>query len=211
MAYSGTVGNTVISVQTLIDHGARRAGKLAEELTDEQVQSAKESLFYILSNLINQGIQYWAVNKTIYGLNVDQAVYYLPVGGNDVLNALYRTMDRPAPPDNTGYLASSGIAYNAFDGNTATDCIQTVANGYIGVNYGTNNSQFVGSIGVLPATNGSFTPVFEWSNDGNTWTTLYSPGQVTWQNLKWLWYDIEPGVTAQYYRCLLYTSPSPRD
>ena len=38
MSYSGTVGNTVISVQTLIDHGARRAGKLAEELTDEQYE-----------------------------------------------------------------------------------------------------------------------------------------------------------------------------
>ena len=41
MATSGTVGNTVISVQTLIDHGARRAGKLAEELTNEQVLSSK--------------------------------------------------------------------------------------------------------------------------------------------------------------------------
>ena len=61
MAYSGTVGTTLINVQTFIDHGARRAGKLAEELTDEQVLSAKESLFYILSNLINQGINYWAI------------------------------------------------------------------------------------------------------------------------------------------------------
>ena len=53
MAYSGTVGTTVIQVQTLIDHGARRAGKLAEELTSEQVLSARESLFFLLSNLIN--------------------------------------------------------------------------------------------------------------------------------------------------------------
>jgi len=45
MAYSGTVGTTVINVQTLIDHGARRCGKLAEELTSEQVLSARESLF----------------------------------------------------------------------------------------------------------------------------------------------------------------------
>ena len=200
MAYSGTVGTTIINVQKIIDHSARRAGKLAEELTVEQVQSAKESLFYVLSNLINQGIQYWAIDKVIYGLNLDQAVYYLPVGGNDVLNALYRTMDRPTPQTNNGYLSSSGIAYNAFDGNTATDCIQTSPNGYIGVNYGTNNSQFIASIGILPATNGTFTPVFEWSNDGNTWTELYSPGEVVWQNLQWLWYDIEPGVTAQYYR-----------
>ena len=41
MAYSGTVGTTVINVQTLIDHGARRCGKLAEELTSEQLVSAQ--------------------------------------------------------------------------------------------------------------------------------------------------------------------------
>ena len=57
MAYSGTVGTTVFDVQTFIDHGARRAGKLAEELTSEQVLSAKESLFMLLQSLINIGIQ----------------------------------------------------------------------------------------------------------------------------------------------------------
>ena len=58
MAYSGTVGQTVVSVQQFIDQGARQAGKLAEELTVEQVQASKQALFFILSNLINQGIQY---------------------------------------------------------------------------------------------------------------------------------------------------------
>jgi hypothetical protein len=53
MSTSGTVSQTTISVQQLIDHGARRAGKLAEELTVEQVQAAKESLYYLLSSLSN--------------------------------------------------------------------------------------------------------------------------------------------------------------
>jgi hypothetical protein len=87
MAYSGTVGQTVITVQNLIDDGARRAGKLAEELTVEQVQSAKRALFYLLSNLINQGIRYFAIKKKVYGLKADSFEYLLPVGGNDVLNA----------------------------------------------------------------------------------------------------------------------------
>ena len=56
MSTSGTVGQTVISVQQLIDHGARRAGKLAEELTDEQVNSARDSLYFVLSNWANSGI-----------------------------------------------------------------------------------------------------------------------------------------------------------
>ena len=38
MAYSGTYGQTVVTVQDLIDHGARNCGKLAEELgTYDQV------------------------------------------------------------------------------------------------------------------------------------------------------------------------------
>jgi hypothetical protein len=44
MATSGTYGTTVINVQEFIDKGARRAGKLAEELTSEQVSTARSSL-----------------------------------------------------------------------------------------------------------------------------------------------------------------------
>jgi hypothetical protein len=200
MAYSGTVGQTVISVQTLIDHGARRAGKLAEELTIEQVQSAKESLFYLLSNLINQGIQYFAIKKHVFGLNPNQYEYTLPVGSNDVLNALYRRMSRPTPNAGGSYFSSSGTTGLAFDNNTATSDAQTAPNGYIGINYGTNNTVYAGSIGILPAVSGSFHVVLEWSNDGTTWNTLYDPGVATWQSGQWLWYDIEPGVNVQYYR-----------
>ena len=54
MATSGTVGQTVVTVQNLIDSGARRAGKLAEELTSEQILASKQSLYYLLSNLVNK-------------------------------------------------------------------------------------------------------------------------------------------------------------
>ena len=196
MAYSGTVGQTVVSVQNFIDQGARLSGKLAEELTVEQVQAAKQSLFFILSNLINQGINYWAIEKTVYGLNPNQYEYLLPVGGNDVLNALYRTMSRP-----TGtYSASSGTASLAFDNDTATSDAQTAINGYIAVDYGSNNPIYAGSIGILPATSGSFHILLEWSNDGVTWNTLEDTGVVTWVSGQWLWYDIDPGQSVQYYR-----------
>ena len=72
MATSGTVGQTVVTVQNLIDSGARRAGKLAEELTSEQILAAKQSLYYVLSNLVNIGVQYWCINKVIVGLIPDQ-------------------------------------------------------------------------------------------------------------------------------------------
>jgi hypothetical protein len=196
MAYSGTVGQTVVSVQNFIDQGARLSGKLAEELTVEQVEAAKQALFFTLSNLINQGINYWAIDKKVFGLKPDQYEYLLPLGGVDVLNALYRTMTRP-----TGtYSSSSGIAANAFDNDINTIDVQTSPNGYIAVNYGTNNPIYAGSIGILPGVSGSFHILLETSTDGVTWNLLKDTGVTTWVNNEWLWYDIDPGADVQYYR-----------
>ncbi len=200
MSYSGTVGTTVVSTQKFIDQGARMSGKLAEELTVEQVQAAKQSLFFILSNLINQGINYWCISKKVYGMNADQFQYLLPQGGNDVLNALYRRLNRPTPATGGGYFSSGGVTGLAFDNNVLTSDVQTSPNGYIGINYGQNNPIYAGSIGILPSTSGSFHILLEWSNDGVTWNTLQDTGVTTWVSGTWLWYDIDPGVTCQYYR-----------
>jgi hypothetical protein len=196
MAYSGTVGQTVVSVQKFIDQGARMAGKLAEELTVEQVQGSKQALFFILSNLINQGINYWCISKKVYGLKADQYEYLLPLGGNDVLNALYRTLNRPSG----AVSASSGIAANATDGNIDTIDVQGSPNGNISINYGTNNPIYAGSIGILPGTSGSFHILLEYSTDGVTWNLLEDTGVEAWVDNEWLWYDIDPGANVQYYR-----------
>lgn len=201
MAYSGTVGQTVITVQNLIDNGARRCGKLAEELTSEQVFSAKQSLFFILSNLINQGIQYFAVKKQVYGLQPNQYEYLLPQGGNDVLNALYRWMTRP---DGSYSSSAGGTVANVADNDTTTYCQQTSPNGNIVVDYGTNNTQYIGSIGIMPYVAGGGSATwnysFQSSVDGITWTTLYTGTSVTVTDGQWIWQDIDPGANVQFYR-----------
>lgn len=197
MAYSGTVGQTVISVQTLIDHGARRCGKLAEELTSEQVLSSRESLYFLLSNLINIGIQYWAIGKTVIGLQPDKYIYDLPIGANDALNVLYRRMNRPTG----GYTSSAGgTVANAFDSNIDTVFTQSSPNGTVTIDYGTGNDVYIGSIGVMPAATGATNVIFEYSQDGITWSTLYDPGTTSWVDGQWLWYDIDPGQGVQFYR-----------
>jgi hypothetical protein len=114
----------------------------------------------------------------------------------DVLNALYRTMQRP-----TGtYSASSGIAANAFDSDINTIDTQTAPNGNIAVNFGTDNPIYAGSIGILPGTSGDFHILLETSTDGSTWTLLEDTGVTTWVDNEWLWYDIDPGANVQYYR-----------
>lgn len=205
MAYSGTVGTTVITVQTLIDHGARRCGKLAEELTSEQVLSARESLFFLLSNLINIGIQYWAIDKKVFGFTADRYIYNLPLGGNDVLNALYRWMNRPSPSNTGGYASSAGgTLANVYDGDVDTVCTQTSANGNISVDFGASNPVFIGSIGILPAATGSWSIIYEYSTDGITWQTLQDVGTIDVIDNEWVWTDIIAGQTCQFYRIRAY-------
>ena len=200
MAYSETYGQ-VYSVQTLIDHAARRCGKLAEELTSEQLVAAREVLGMTLSNLINIGIQYWAIEKEVIGLTADKYIYSLPVGANDVLNALYRTMNRPSGDYAT---SAGGTVSFVADNDVGTYCQQTSANGNISVDFGTDNPVYAGSIGVLPyvAGGGSATWTFtlEYSTDNSTWNTLENVGTVVVTDNQWLWYDIDPGQTVQFYR-----------
>jgi hypothetical protein len=207
MAYSGTVGTTVIDVQTLIDHGARRCGKLAEELTSEQQLSARESLYFLMSNLANRGIQYWAINKEVVGLTADKYIYELPLGSVDVLQALYRQMNRPTPNDGGGYTSSAGgTVANAFDGNVDTICTQTSTNGNLTINYGTNNEVYIGSIGYLPGATGTMSIIYEYSADGITWKTLVDLGSVAVVDNEWIWTDIVAGQTVQYYRVRAYNA-----
>ncbi len=207
MAYSGTVGATVTSVQTLIDHGARRCGKLAEELTSEQLLSAKQSLFFLLSHLGNKGINYWCINKKVFGLKADQYIYSMPLGTIDVLNVLYRTMNRP-----TGQYATSagGTVALAYDNDVDTWCQQTSANGNISVDYGTGNPIYAGSIGFLPYISGggsaTWSITLEYSVDGITWQTLDNLGEIVVTDNQWVWTDIDPGQSVQFYRIRAYNN-----
>jgi hypothetical protein len=201
MAYSGTVGATVINVQTLIDHGARRCGKLAEELTSEQVLSARQSLYFLLSNLGNRGIQFWTITKKVLGAQVDNYIYKLPKGTIDLWNVLYRTMARP----NGAYTSSAGgTVANVYDGNTETICTQTSANGNIAVNFGPSNPIYIGSIGFLPAATGSWSIIYEYSLDNSSWSTLVDLGTIDVVNNTWVWTDITAGQTVPYYRIRAY-------
>jgi hypothetical protein len=196
MSTSGTVGQTVVTVQNLIDSGARRAGKLAEELTNEQVGAAKQSLYYLLSSLANWGINYWAINKVIVGLIPDQNFYYLPVGTVDVLNANYRTLTNVT----SGQYSSSGNTAAAFNGTGTEICQLTTNTGYIGINNGSGNPVMITTIGILPAVTGSVTIELQYSTDGSTWVALQSPGAVDWVSGTWIYYDLPTTATQPYWR-----------
>jgi hypothetical protein len=201
MSFSGTVSQTVINTQTVIDHAVRRCGKLAEEIASEQQIAARENLYFLLSHMMNRGIQYFAVNKIVIGLNANQYEYVLPSGANDALNVLYRQMAQP-----TGNYTSSagGIVSNLYDNNVNTYCQQTNSNGNFVVNYGSTNPQYIGSIGIMPYIAGGGTATWSYylqsSSDGATWNTMFTATNVTVTDGQWIWQDIDPGYNVIYYR-----------
>ena len=204
MAYSGTVGTTVVNVQEVIDHATRRCGKLAEELTSEQQLTARQSLFYFLSSLINIGIQYWAINKEVIGLTPNKYIYDLPLGANDALNVLYRTMNRPSGSYSSSTGISSGNIANIYDSDIDTYAVQSSANGNFSVFFGTDDPIYAGSIGIMPYVAGggsaTWSLIYEYSTDGTTWNTLEDLGQVVVTDKQWIWTDVDPGQNVEYYR-----------
>lgn len=190
MATSGTVGSTVIDVDTLINHAVRRAGKATGDITAEIGQSARTLLYFYLSNLANHGVNLWTVSRDVYGLVAGNYQITLPVGTEGVLNANKRTIVALS-----GAAASSagGTAANAFDSDISTACIQTAANGNISLTVASSSCV---SVGIMAYGTQALTPVFEYTTDGATWSTFYTPTPdqgattITIQDGAWKWWDM---------------------
>jgi hypothetical protein len=106
----------------------------------------------------------------------------------------------------TGSYATSAGGNVALvgDNDINTYCQQTSANGNISINFGTDNPIYAGSIGLMPFIAGggsaTWTLTLEYSTDNVTWNTLESLGAVVVTDKQWIWTDIDPGQSVQYYR-----------
>jgi hypothetical protein len=56
----------------------------------------------------------------------------------------------------------------------------------------------------LPAATGTWSLIYEYSEDGTTWNTLVDLGSIDVVNNTWVWTDIEAGQTVPFYRCRAY-------
>lgn len=91
MSTSGTVGQTSVDVIRLIESAVRRCGKISSTLTPEQLDSAKQCLFWVLVDLTtNHGMTLWCITRLVVPLNAAQTRYTLPAGVEALLNPLLR-------------------------------------------------------------------------------------------------------------------------
>jgi hypothetical protein len=113
---SGTVNATVIDVTTLIEHAVRRCGKLPSTVSSELQLAIVESLFFLLTDMANDGVNLWCVKKAAIPLTPGVAVYGVPPGVDDILGLNYRTQTAL-----TGGSAISGPGWAGFSYPAAVD------------------------------------------------------------------------------------------
>lgn len=92
MPTSGTIAQTMVSVETILSHAFARCGKLSTMVSGELLAKGREALYIVLSDFTNEGISLWCINKAVLNVVPNQAAYQLPVGTNDITNMLYRTL-----------------------------------------------------------------------------------------------------------------------
>lgn len=195
MAFSGTVGTTVVNVGELMADAAALCGKLPSDLTAERVDIAKRQLFYFLSASANLGINLWTIVQEVYGIIPNKEVYDLPLGTVDILNLQYRQFSRP-----TGdyYSSAGGTVDYAFDNDLSTACVQTSTNGYISVDFGSDIP--ITCLGFMPGATATLDLVYEYSDDGATWHEIYAPGSAVYTDYEWTCAQITAPVSAQFFR-----------
>lgn len=172
MSVSGTVSQTVFNTRKVVDHAFRRCRLPPEGVGSEQLQVALESLYLILSQLANRGLQLWCIEKQIMPLYEAQGVIEMPNGVVDILNTNLRTVE-PV----TGTITSTAT--------TKTTEFATPTQ--------------VTTVGILWS--GASTSVaFETSSDGVTWTTVATEDDPGASADTYTWYDLDGSIATLYFR-----------
>lgn len=176
----------------------KACGLSVAEMTPENWVTARNNLYFYLSALANDGLQLWTLEKYIIGLVPGQRIYPLDTGAVDVMNACYRTVGIPS--DGTPASSAGGTASYAFDGDIDLSCTQTSSNGNISYDFGAGITYTPVMFGVLPNGDATYNLVYEYSDDGITYTTLYAPGSLDYTDLVWILNDVDVSSAHRFWR-----------
>lgn len=176
MATSGTIGQTPINVTTLIEHAYRRCGKLASTISSELQLSARENLYFLLSDLANRGLSLWCVQKEVLGVKPNQVIFPLSPGTVDVMTTLYRT--------------KTDLAGSVISGP-----------GWQGLDLGSGGGKAVQNAAIMFSGATLPTLLLEASADGLSWVQqALFPSTVSVAAESWICVDAENAQVFQYWR-----------
>lgn len=173
MAYSQTISQTVFTTDKLLSSAVRRCKVPAEQLTSESWSIASDQLYLLLSDLANQGVPLWCIERQLYPLYEGNAALTLDVGTVDILNSFYRTLTA-VTGTNTDTSIQRTIQF------ASTTAVTTV-----GIKW---------SATAVPL-------AFERSDDGAVWTTIQTEAAASGIGSgEWTWYDMDAAISALYFR-----------
>lgn len=175
MAVSGTVSTTTFNTRKVIDTAFRMCRVMAQNITSEMQEYARDALYMRLSALANPKPPSWCIEKIILPMYANQPVVTLPVGTVEVLNVNYRSLQ-----ELIGSTVSLATSYTVDFTNADVDSAQVTS---VGV-------KWTGTAVAL---------TFQTSDDGTTWTTVgtQTTAAVTGE---WTWTDIEAPAAKTYFR-----------
>lgn len=188
-----------------------RIGIVGNDVPDLNIPSAIMSANLELSTWPGKGLNFWLIQKHMFSVYENQPIYLLPQYTVRVLNVIGSQPIRL----NTGGTALSlqgitptpGNASNCFDPTQTAGCIQTVANGSIGYDYGSGNENSILYVGITPmpylpepAIPPTYTLQVEYSFDLLNWTPVYiAPAQI-YPAFQTSWFVIEQALNARAWR-----------
>lgn len=170
MAFSGTIAATPFVTQKIIDNAFRRCRVRPEQITAEYLDTASDVLYLLLSDLANNGIPLWCIEKILLPLYEGVNDVVLPLGTIDTLNQNLRTIQ-----------AASGTVVN-----TATTSTTTFA-----------GATTVIMVGILWSAASAPIALERW--DGAQWILVQTetPTAVAGQ---WTWFDLAAFVSGTQFR-----------
>lgn len=173
MAFSNTISQTTFETRKIVDHSFRRARIQPQQITAEYLGVAQDQLYLLLSDLANQGVPLWCIQKQIYPLYEGVGDVTLDVGTVDIMNGNLRWLQEVSGTN------TDAATYRIIDFTTDT------APSTVGVKW---------SATAVPL-------AFGRSDDNVTWTTIQTetPSASSGQ---WTWYDLDSVVAARYFRVL---------
>lgn len=213
MAVSGTVSQTQFPTRKVIDHAFRRCRLPTQLVTSEHLQIAQDVLYLLMSELVNDGIPLWCVEKILLPLYEGTSEVTCPDGTVDTLNLQLRQLQRLTGTTT----ASEGTPDNATDGDVDTSCTQAAAGGNITIEF--DGETNITNLGILPNATGTWNISIQTSTDGVSYTNVYTNATFAAVNGEWQWIDlfatddVQQGtaINAITYVRLLATAPTVLD
>lgn len=203
MATSGTVSAYRFNQRKVIEHAMRRAGRVPERISAEDIQVAQDLIYTLTSQWINAGFPLWTKQYLMLGVTQNGTNVTLPTGTNDVFHTYWRILNpwRGVATTSTGAGASQ-----LFGGQPNPDV--TIAAPNPGVIAAFGSSQEVDTIGVLLGGNAPVTAALlvQTSQDGVTFTTAQTLPSTTFTPGQWAYFDLQPVLFAPFLQLVLPVS-----